>query len=95
MKSSGWPRPPTFDRLESFGHDDFTAKHCYFGCSRPPDVAGIKVSDKADHYAKHCSCCLNICGLVILIKNFDPVNIKRPSAPIITMFCNEVIMIKT
>ena len=31
-----------FDRLESFGHDELTAKHCYFRCSRPPDVDGIK-----------------------------------------------------
>ena len=35
--------PPGFDRLESFGHDEFTAKHCYFRCSRPPDVDGIKI----------------------------------------------------
>ena len=30
--------PPGFDRLESFGHDELTAKHCYFRCSRPPDI---------------------------------------------------------
>ena len=35
--------PPGFDRFESFGHNEFTAKHCYFGCSRPPDVDGIKI----------------------------------------------------
>ena len=35
------------------------------------------------------------CGLVILIKNFDPINIRRPWAPEITMFCSELIMIKT
>ena len=40
--------PPGFDRLESFGHDEFTAKHCYFRCSRPPDVDGIKFFDKDD-----------------------------------------------
>ena len=38
--------PPGFDRLESFGHDELTAKHCYFRCSRPPDVDGIKSFDK-------------------------------------------------
>ena len=43
--------PPGFDRLESFGHDELTAKHCYFRCSRPPDVDGIKIDDQA---AKHC-----------------------------------------
>ena len=40
--------PPGFDRLESFGHDELTAKHCYFRCSRPPDVDGIKIFDKDD-----------------------------------------------
>ena len=38
--------PPGFDRFESFGHDELTAKHCYFRCSRPPDVDGIKIFDK-------------------------------------------------
>ena len=44
--------PPGFDRLESFGHDELTAKHCYFRCSRPPDVDGIKIFDKDDQAAK-------------------------------------------
>ena len=35
--------PPGFDRLESFGHDELTAKHCYFRYSMPPDVDGIKI----------------------------------------------------
>ena len=39
--------PPGFDRLGSFGHDELTAKHYYFRCSRPPDVDGIKI-DKDD-----------------------------------------------
>ena len=39
--------PPGFDRFESFGHDELTAKH-YFRCSRPPDVDGIKIFDKND-----------------------------------------------
>ena len=45
--------PPGFDRLESFGHDELTAKHCYFRCSRPPDVDGIKTFDKDDQATKH------------------------------------------
>ena len=69
--------PPGFDRLESFGHDELTAKHCYFRCSRPPDVDGIKIFDKDDQAAKHFFI-LMFCSLVILIKNFDPINIKRP-----------------
>ena len=44
--------PPGFDRFESFGHDELTAKHCYFRCSRPPDVDGIKIFDKDDQAAK-------------------------------------------
>ena len=46
--------PPGFDRLESFGHDELTAKRCYFRCSRPPDVDGIKIFDKDDQATKHC-----------------------------------------
>ena len=53
MKSNGQPIPPGFDRLESFGHDELTEKHCYFRCSRPPDVDGIKIFDKDDQAAKH------------------------------------------
>ena len=48
VKSNGRPMPPGFDRFESFGHDKLTAKHCYFRCSRPPDVDGIKIFDKDD-----------------------------------------------
>ena len=43
VKSNGWPMPPGFDRFESFGYDELTAKHCYFRCSRPPDVDGITI----------------------------------------------------
>ena len=53
VKSNGRPMPPGFDRFESFGHDELTAKHCYFRCSRPPDVDGIKIFDKDDQAAKH------------------------------------------
>ena len=44
--------PPCFDRFESFGHDDLTAKHCYFRCSMPPDVDEITIFDKDDQAAK-------------------------------------------
>ena len=54
-KSNGWPMPPGFDRFESFGHDELTAKHCYFRCSRPSDVDGIKIFDKDDQATKYCS----------------------------------------
>ena len=125
MKSNGRPRPPGFYRFESIGHDDLTAKHCYFRCSRPPDVDGIKIFGKDDQAAKHQGLLVLIglkvlvmmtllqnivisgaqgllmlmgskflikmtrpqnikskrtmfCGLVIFIKNFDPINIRRP-----------------
>ena len=45
---------PGFDSFESFGHDELTAKHCYFRCARPPDVDGIKIFDKDDQAARHC-----------------------------------------
>ena len=44
--------PPGFDRFESFGHDELTAKHCYFRCSWPPDVDGIKIFDKDDQVTR-------------------------------------------
>ena len=125
MKSNGQPRLPGFYRFESFGHDDLTAKHCYFRCSTPPDVDGIKMFGKDDQAAKHQGLLILIglkvlvmmtslqnivisgaqgllmltgllflkkmtrpqnikskrtmfCGLVIFIKNFDPINIRRP-----------------
>ena len=52
VKSNRWPMPPGFDRFESFGHDELTAKY-YFRCSRPPDVDGIEIIDKDDQVAKH------------------------------------------
>ena len=53
VKLNGEPMPPGFDRFENFGHDELTAKHCYFRSSRPPDVDGIKIFDKNDQAAKH------------------------------------------
>ena len=38
---------------------------------------------------------LNVCGLVIFTKNFNPINIRRPWAPEITMFFSKFIMTKT
>ena len=78
VKSNGQPMPPSFDSFESFGHDEVTAKHCYFRCSRSPDVDGIKIFDEDNQAAKHCSFILMACGLVVFIKTFDPINIKRP-----------------
>ena len=43
---------PFFDKYKSFGLDDHTAKHCYFRCSRPPGVDGIKMFDKDDQATK-------------------------------------------
>ena len=54
MELNGQPMPPGFDMFESFGHNELTAKHYYFRCSWPPDVAGIKIFDKDDQAAKHC-----------------------------------------
>ena len=94
VKSNWWQMPPSFDRFESFGHDELTAKHYYFRCSRLPDVYGIKIFDKDDQAATILSI-LTFCGLVIFIKNFDPINIRRSWASEITIFCGEFIMTKT
>ena len=53
VKSNGRKMPPGFDRFESFGYDELAAKHCYFRCSRSPDVGGIKMFDKDDQGTKH------------------------------------------
>ena len=53
MKSNWQPMPPGFDRFESFGHDELTAKHRYFRYSRSPDADGIKIFDKDGQAAKH------------------------------------------
>ena len=45
--------PSGFDRIESFNHDEFITKHCYFRYSRPPDVDGNKIFDKDDQATKH------------------------------------------
>ena len=55
--------PPGYDRFESFGHDD---------------VDGIKILEKDDQAAKHCFFISMFCSLVIFIKNFDPIDIRRP-----------------
>ena len=64
---NGWPKPPGFDRFESFGHDDLTAKHCCFRCSRPPHVDGL---DKDFQATKHCSFYLNVLQLGHLYQKF-------------------------
>ena len=70
-----WLRPPGFDRFKSFGHDDLTAKHCYFRCSKPSDVDGINKDTRLQNSVLFI---LMFYGLVIFIKNFDPINIRRP-----------------
>ena len=65
--------PPGFDRLESFGHDELTAKHCYVRCSRPPDVDGMIKMTRPQNPVF----ILTFCSLVILIRyhivpNYDP-----------------------
>ena len=64
VKSNGRPMLPGFDRFESFGHDELTEKHCYFRCSRPPDVDGIKSFDKDDR-PQNIKIKTVFCGLVI------------------------------
>ena len=42
-----------FDRTKNFDYHDLTAKHCYFGWSRSPNVDGIKIFGKDDQATKH------------------------------------------
>ena len=81
--------------MKVFGHDELTAKHYYFGCSRPPDIDGIEIFHKDNQAIKHCSFIVMFCSLVIFIKHCDPINIRRPWATEVTMFCSEFIMTKT
>ena len=74
MKSNGRPMPPGFDRLESFGHDELTAKHCYFRCSRPPDVDWITILIKMTR-PQNTVFYLNVLRPGHL---YDPINIRRP-----------------
>ena len=69
-------------------------KHYYFRCSRPTDVNGIKSFDKDYQAIKHFSFILMFCRLVIFIKHFDSINIRRSWASEITMFCSEFTMTK-
>ena len=69
--------PSGFDRFKSFGHDDLTAKLCYFRCSRPPDIDGTKIFDKDDQVT-NIKIKTVFCGLVIFIKTLDLINIRRP-----------------
>ena len=62
--------------FESFGHDELTAKHCYFRCSRTPDIDGIKIFDKDDQAAQHCSF---LFYLIILLFYLSYLIVLRPS----------------
>ena len=54
MKSNELQITPVFDRYKGFGHDDLTVKHCYFTCSRLPDVDRIKIFHTNDQATKYC-----------------------------------------
>ena len=70
VRSNGHPRPLLLIGTTSFGHDDVTTKQCYFRCSSPPDVEGIKIFDKDDQAAKKCSLYLNVLQPDHLYQNF-------------------------
>ena len=93
MKSNGWPRPPGFYRFESFSYDDLTAKHCYFRCSRPPDVDGIKIFGKDDQAAKHQGL-LVLIGLKVLVMMTSLQNIVISGAQGLLMLLGSKFLIK-
>ena len=79
-------RSPDVDGIKIFDKDDQAAKHysikeqCFAAWSSLSKILIKRIM---------------FCGLVIFIKNFDPINIRRPCAHKITMFCSEVMMIKS
>ena len=93
MKSNGQPRPPGLYRFESFGHDDLTAKHCYFRCSTPPDVDGIKMFGKDDQAAKHQGVLILI-GLKVLVMMTSLQNIVISGAQGLLMLMGSKFLIK-
>ena len=53
MKSTWAAKASAFDRIKNADHHDLTAKHCYFECSKFPDVDRIKIFDEDDQAAEH------------------------------------------
>ena len=77
VRSTGRPMPPGFDRFESFGHNELTAKLVISGAQGILMLMGSKFFDKDDQAAKHCFY-LNVLRPGGLYQNFDPINIRRP-----------------
>ena len=73
VKSNGRPMPPGFDRLESFGHDELTAKHVISGTQGLLMSMGSKFLIKMTR-PQNTVFILMFCVLVIFIKNFDPMS---------------------
>ena len=69
--------PPGFDRLESYDHDELTAKHCYFRCSRPLMLMGSKFLIKMTR-SQNTVLYLNVLRPGHLYQKFDPINIRKP-----------------
>ena len=67
--------------IKSFSYGNLKAKHHHFRCSRPPVVDGIKTFDKSNLVIKHKTKRTTFCGLIIFIKNSDPINIRSPWVP--------------
>ena len=87
-----------FDMILNFDHHDLTAEHCYFRCSRSPDVDGIKIFDKDDQSTKHiyfgCSRSPDVDGIKILLKITRPQIYVLQPGHFIKNFCGLVIFIK-
>ena len=68
--------PPGFDRLESFGHDELTAKHCYSDAQGLLMLMGSKFLIKMTRL-QNTVFYRNVLQPGHLYQNFDPINIRR------------------
>ena len=80
-------------RFESFGHDNLTAKPCYYRCSRPPHVDGIKIFGKDDQATKHQGL-LVLIGLKVLVMMTSLQNVVISGAQGLLMLMGSKTLIK-
>ena len=93
VKSNGRPMSFGFDRLESFGHDELTAEHCYSRCSSLLMLMGSKVLIKMTRphciKIKKCFAAWSTLSKILILSTSEALSTA------ITMFCSEFFMTKT
>ena len=94
-KSNGRPWPPDFDSLKVLVMMTSLHNIVISGAYNPLMLMGSKLLIKMTRPQNIKIKRTMVYDLVIFIKNFNPIIIRRPWAPEIMMFCSEVIMTKT